>query len=212
MLEIKWYVDFRMPNQPLLSRRDEYSEATRQALLTAAREIFIEQGYQETGIEAISRAARVTRGAFYHHFADKRALLEALVIDIQASAAATVVARARSKAAPWERLRMGATAFLEVCVEPAYRRLVIQEAPAVLGAPRCRAIAEAHAVGLFIGALRELQKIGEFDCDNVELAGRMIAAMICEAALLLADAKHPAQLKRQINTLVERILECFRKG
>lgn len=67
-------------------------------------------------------------------------------------------------------------------------------------------------MGLFIGALHELQKIGEFDCDNVELAGRMIAAMICEAALLLADAKHPAQLKRQINTLIERILECFRKG
>ena len=212
MSQIKWYVDFGMPNQPLLSRRDEYSEATRQALLAAAREIFIEQGYQETGIEAISRAARVTRGAFYHHFADKKALLEALVTDIQASAAATVVARARSKAAPWERLRIGAAAFLEVCVEPGYRRLVIQEAPAVLGAPRCRAIAEAHAVGLFIGALRELQKIGEFDCDNVELAGRMIAAMICEAALLLADAKHPAQLKRQINTLIERILECFRKG
>jgi hypothetical protein len=82
----------------------------------------------------------------------------------------------------------------------------------VLGVPRCRTIAEAHAVGFFIGALRELQKIGEFDCDNVELAGRMIAAMICEAALLLADAKHPAQLKRQIKTIVERILDCFRKG
>jgi AcrR family transcriptional regulator len=201
-----------MPNQPVFSRRDEYSEATRQALVAAAREIFIEQGYQETGIEAISRAARVTRGAFYHHFADKKALLEALVIDIQASAAATVVARAQAKAAPWDRLRIGAAAFLEICVEPAYRRLVIQEAPAVLGASRCRAIAEAHAVGLFIGALRELQKIGQFDCDNVDLAGRMIAAMICEAALLLGDAKHPAQLKRQINTVIHRILKCFRRG
>jgi AcrR family transcriptional regulator len=201
-----------MTDQPVLSRREEYSEATRQALLAAAREIFVQQGYQETGIETISRAARVTRGAFYHHFADKKALLEALVIDIQGSAARTVVARARSKADPWERLRIGAAAFLEVCMEPAYRRLVIQEAPAVLGASRCRAIAEAHAVGLFIAALRELQKIGQFNFENVELAGRMIAAMICEAALLLADAKHPAQLKRQINSIIERILDCFRKG
>jgi hypothetical protein len=60
--------------------------------------------------------------------------------------------------------------------------------------------------------LRELQKIGQFDCDNVDLARRMIAAMICEAALLLADAKHPAQLKRQINTVIDRVLQCFRKG
>ena len=65
---------------------------------------------------------------------------------------------------------------------------------------------------MFIGALRELQKIGEFDCDNVELAGRMIAAMICEAAFLLADAKHPAQVKRQINTVIDWVLECFRRG
>jgi AcrR family transcriptional regulator len=201
-----------MTDHPVLSRREEYSEATRQALLAAAREIFVKQGYQETGVESISRAARVTRGAFYHHFADKKALLEALVIDLQASAAATVVARARSKADPWERLRIGAAAFLEVCMEPAYRRLVIQEAPAVLGASRCRAIAEAHAVGLFIGALGELQKIGQFNFENVELAGRMIAAMICEAALLLADAKHPAPLKRQINSVIKRILDCFRKG
>jgi len=200
-----------MTDQPLLSRREEYSEATRQALLAAAREIFVKQGYQETGIETISRAARVTRGAFYHHFADKKALLEALVIDLQTSAAATVVARARSKADPWERLQIGSVAFLEVCTEPAYRRLVIQEAPAVLGSARCRAIAEAQAVGLFIGALRELQKIGQFNVENVELAGRMIAAMICEAALLLADAKHPAPLKRQINSVIERILDCFRK-
>jgi len=201
-----------MTDQSVLSRREEYSEATRQALLVAAREIFVQQGYQGTGIEAISRAARVTRGAFYHHFADKKALLEALVIDIQGSAASTVVGRARSKADPWQRLRIGAAAFLEVCTEPAYRQLVIQEAPAVLGASRCRAIAEANAVGLFIAALRELQKIGQFNFDNVELAGRMIAAMICEAALLLADAKHPAQLKRQINSVIERILDSFRKG
>jgi AcrR family transcriptional regulator len=200
-----------MTDQPVLSRREEYSEATRQALLAAARELFVQQGYQETGIETISRAARVTRGAFYHHFADKKVLLEALVIDLQGSAASIVVARARSKADPWERLRIGAAAFLEVCMEPAYRRLVIQEAPAVLGAARCQAIAEAHAVGLFIAALRELQKIGQFNFENVELAGRMIAAMICEAALLLADAKHPAQLKRQINLVIERVLDCFRQ-
>jgi hypothetical protein len=67
-------------------------------------------------------------------------------------------------------------------------------------------------MGLFIGGLRERQKIGQFDCNNVDLAGRIIAAMICEAALLLADAKHPAQLKRQINTVIDRVLECFRKG
>ena len=55
-------------SKPERSRREEYTEATRQALLSAGRDIFATEGYQAAGIEAISRAARVTRGAFYHHF------------------------------------------------------------------------------------------------------------------------------------------------
>ena len=67
------------PGKTERSRREEYSDATRQALLEAGRDIFAREGYQAAGIEAISRAARVTRGAFYHHFEDKKALFDAVV-------------------------------------------------------------------------------------------------------------------------------------
>src|SRR5438876_8938836 len=114
-------------------RREKYTEATRRALLAAGRDAFASEGYQAAGIEAISRRARVTRGAFYHHFADKKALFEALVVALQADAAARLVRRAQAAAQPLDRLRQGIRGYLEVCVEPAYRRLVIQDAPAVLG-------------------------------------------------------------------------------
>ena len=74
------------------SRREEYADATRAALLETAREMFTRDGYQETGIEAVARATRVTRGAFYHHFEDKRALFEALVIELQRGAASAIAA------------------------------------------------------------------------------------------------------------------------
>src|SRR5712672_2002357 len=83
--------------EPERSRRDEYTEATRQALLKAGRDIFAKEGYQAAGIEAISRAARVTRGAFYHHFADKQALFDAVVVAMQAEAAARIQARAKAE-------------------------------------------------------------------------------------------------------------------
>lgn len=192
------------------SRREEYSEATRSALIEAAREIFTEQGYQATGVEAIARAARVTRGAFYHHFLDKKALFDALVVELQQRCAAEVVAKARVQAEPWDRLVAGCHAFLEAAVEPGYQRLAIQEAPAALGAARCREIGEAYPFGLMINALTDLKAAGRIEVADPRLAGRMIGAMICEAALLFTDSVDPVALKRDADAVVERTLGAFR--
>ncbi len=198
-----------MSQTPTISRREENAEATRLALLDAAREVFVEAGYQQAGIEAIARKARVTRGAFYHHFADKRALLDALVVALQVEAAARLVKLARSESDGLKRLQEGARVFLEVCMEPAYRRLVIQDAPAVLGSKRCREIAQDYSIGLLIRALGELKATGAIEVENVEMAGRMIGAMICEAALLLEDVKRPKVLERQALEIVQRTLSSI---
>jgi TetR/AcrR family transcriptional repressor of nem operon len=46
---------------------------TREALLRAGLELFLEGGYDFVGTNAILARARVPRGSFYHHFADKQA-------------------------------------------------------------------------------------------------------------------------------------------
>ena len=195
--------------EPIKSRREEYADATRTALLTTAREIFTAEGYQQTGIEAVARAARVTRGAFYHHFDDKQALFEALVIDLQAEAAAKIAAQAQLATNLRAKLSAGAKAFLEVCTEPSYRRLVIQEASAILGIERCREISEAYPYGLLIRAVSALQKQGEFDVENPYLASRMIGAMICEASLHLEQTTDSALLARQATAIIDRVLGAF---
>ena len=198
-----------MREKPQQSRREEYAEATRMALIDAAREIFVEEGFQQAGVEAIARRARVTRGAFYHHFADKQALFEALVVDLQADAAQRLTATARVQGDPFARISAGAKAFLEICLEPAYRRLVIQEAPVVLGSRRSREIGDAYAFGMLGRALVELKAAGSIAIDDAELAGRMIAAMICETAILLGDAPRPKAMKRDALDIIDRVFRAF---
>src|SRR5215216_4926573 len=96
-------------NQPIpeKSRRDEHTEATRQALLAAGRDIFAKEGFEAAGMEAISRAARVTRGAFYHHFADKRALFDTVVVAMQVEAAEKIQAKALTERKVRDRLSAG---------------------------------------------------------------------------------------------------------
>lgn len=198
------------PNARQKSRREEYAGATRQALLSAARALFTDEGYQATNIEAIARSARVTRGAFYYHFADKKAVFDAVVVALQAEAALAVAMRAGPISPPWTQLQVGIDAYLEACAEPAYRRLVIQEAPAILGAARARAIDEAYPLALLMAALKALKLAGELDCEDDDLLSRMLGAMIWEVALLLPDSNAPDQLREDALDVFERVVKAFR--
>jgi AcrR family transcriptional regulator len=201
-----------MKPENIVSRRDENSDATRQALIAAGLELFTSVGYQETGVEAVAKRARVTRGAFYHHFDDKKALLEAVVVMLQSRAAEQLMHPPRVVPKSADRLRVGIERFLEICVEPSYQRIVLQEAPAVLGAPRCREIADMYAFGLFTKALENLQASGDFACSNVFLASRMIGAMVCEAALFIIGSDKPALVKDQACKIVVTAVGAFRPG
>jgi AcrR family transcriptional regulator len=197
------------------SRRDEYTEATRQALLSAGREAFARDGYQAAGIETISRAARVTRGAFYHHFEDKTALFDAVVASMQAGAAAKIKEKAKAKARQnvglWDRLIAGIDTYLDVCLEPAYGRIVVQDAPAVLGNARFRELEEAYPMALLATSLETLKRNGELDFEDIGLLSRMIDAMICKVAVMLPDATDPKKLREHGLQIIGSLLAAFRR-
>src|SRR5262249_1811120 len=109
--------------QPVQSRREMYSEATRAALLEEATALFAARGYAGTSLEDVASASRVTRGAVYHHFASKQALFEA-VLDMQEERAMAVVVTAAAASDPWEAAMLALDAFLDQCCDPTYGRLV----------------------------------------------------------------------------------------
>ncbi len=117
---------------------------TRQALVDAARRLFTDQGYAATGTEEIVAAARVTRGALYHHFHDKTDLFRAVMEQIAGEVAEHLIdaelsrpaasSPEQSTADTWDEIRDGLRAFLDLCVvTDDFQRIVLVEGPAVLG-------------------------------------------------------------------------------
>ncbi len=119
--------------------------ATRQALVGAARELFVEHGYADTGTPQICEATGMTRGALYHHFADKRELFRAVLLEESAQVAQAIRASSAPDAPAREALHRGALAYLGAMAVPGRTRLLLIEGPTVLGPAEMRAMDAAHA-------------------------------------------------------------------
>ena len=122
----------------------ERRAATRDALLAAARSLFAEKGYAETGTPEIVARAGVTRGALYHHYADKADLFRAVVEREHALMATEIEAASSGGDASGEALLAGGNAFLDGLADPGRRRILLIDAPAVLGPEEAAAINGRH--------------------------------------------------------------------
>lgn len=114
--------------------RDRQAEATRELLVGIARERFVEQGYAATAIDDIVQRAGIAKGALYHHFRGKDALFKAVYDAVLDETAEAVIAAALTEDDPWAAVRAGLSAFLDACLQPAFRRVVIIDSVAVLAA------------------------------------------------------------------------------
>jgi AcrR family transcriptional regulator len=176
-------------------------------LLAAARELFAKHGFAATGREQIAELAGVTRGALYHHFGSKELLFRAVVEQLEEELGEKVmIAAARSDDAS-EQLRLGCMAFLDACLEPAVRRVVLVEAPVVLGWDQWREIDARHGLSLVTHALEAVVASGQMTAVAVEPLAHMLLGALNEAAMLVAHAPKPKAARAEVGRTVELVLE-----
>jgi AcrR family transcriptional regulator len=190
--------------------REEQAAATRAELLRVARELFAARGYADVGTEEIVRAAHVTRGALYHHFADKRDLFRAVHNQLADELLATIVARTAGSADPWEALTRGVRAFLDACTDPAVIRISHLDAPAVLGWAEWREIDAQHWLGLVATALQEAMDAELLRRREVQPLAHMLLGAMVEASMLIADAADPEGARREVEGPLLALLEGLR--
>jgi AcrR family transcriptional regulator len=197
---------------PVKSRREQYSEATRAALLETATRMFAERGFAATALDDVATATQVTRGAVYHHFANKKALFEAVFEDMESDAMQRVAAAAAGVTDPWQAAMAALNAFLDRCCDPLYGQLVWHEGPVALGWHGWKQCEEQFTYGLIEQMLRALIDSGDIEPMPVDTTARFAFSLLGAAGMLLADAEEEdkARVREECALVMYRLLRGLR--
>lgn len=178
----------RLLSAPVRRTKAAQRDATTRRLITTARSLFAERGYAETPTESIVRQAGVTRGALYHHFGSKDGLFNAVLDDVQRDIARRVADAAQSQPDPWDQLTAGCHAFLAAALDPEVQRIMLIDAPAILGWEEWRRSDAANAMRLLHDSLLELHGLGQLAVASPESAAHLLSGAMNEAALWIAQS------------------------
>ena len=192
------------------SRREDYTEATRRALLDSAAEAFVDRGFVDASLDEIARAARLTKGALYHHFAGKQDLFRAVFEEVEAEMIEAIRLAGAHESDPWRRMLAGIGAFLDVCLMPRYRRIALEEGPTALGWDLWRQIDEHYSLALVRAPLARLMRAGVLRPQPLDLMARVVLAALTEAGMAVAAAADRPAARREAETLLVELLTGFR--
>jgi AcrR family transcriptional regulator len=183
----------------------ERTGATTSQLLAAAQHLFGRDGFAATSIDAVAAAAGMTKGAAYHHFANKTALFRAVFVRVHEQVAADLERATAAEPDPWSALRRGCRTFLERCLDPGFRRIAQLDGPAVLGWAEVREIQSGHTLRVLAGGLREAAGPSGGDGDP-QVRALIAFGALCEAGMLLARADDPEAALPAVAAEAERLL------
>ncbi len=160
-------------------------------------------------VEDIAREARVTTGALYHHFATKAAVFEAVFEQVHADMLDASVQAAAAAAGPVELLTAAVGAFLDQVLEPEVQRIIITDAPAVLGLARFTELDERYAYAGFVAALQAATDSGALRVDDPGTLARLLLGALTRAGLLIASSAQPKATRDAVAATMHDLISGF---
>jgi AcrR family transcriptional regulator len=193
-------------DQPSPSLRAEQVAQTRAALIVAARRLFARDGFAAASVEDLAREARLTTGALYHHFPTKTALFEAVFEAIHTELMTASIQAAADARDEIELLSLGFEAFLDAVLEPEVQRIIITDAPAVLGLARFTELDERYAFAAISAALGAATAAGLIRVDDPDTLARLLLGALTRGGMLIANSPDPAGTRDAVAASVRSLL------
>lgn len=194
--------------KPARRTQAERREATTSALVDAARELFAQDGYAATSLDAVAAKARVTKGAVYHHFDSKPQLFEAVFareVDRLTAALAAVYARKKD---PWEAFHSGCRAFLDACLDPGLQRIVLVDGYAAIGREAMRR-QEAPLLEAMEVAITRAVDAGRIAPRPAGPLAHFLFGALCETAMIVARAENQGAAQRTAVAELARVMDAL---
>ena len=196
---------------PPVNRHVQRSERTRTELLAAARALFAERGYAAVPIEAVVRAAGVTRGALYHQFTGgKEELFRAVLEEVEEGLIARIATSVGAADDPVAGLHTAIGAALDAALDPEVVRLTLLDAPAVLGWQAWRELGERYGLGLVRATLAAAMDAGSLARASVDPLAQLLLAALEEAMLYVARAEDPQRARAEAGAALGRLVDGLR--
>lgn len=189
--------------------RAEMIAETRAKLVTAARKAFGTIGYAEASMDDFTAEAGLTRGALYHHFGDKKGLLEAVITEIDGEMSARMSAATREAPSRWQGFVDECVAYVEMALEPEIQRIVFRDGPAVLGDITLWP-STSGCVAMLAESLDKLKADGAVIDIDSEVAARLINGASSHAALWIANSPDPRKTSKRAVAGFRALLEGLR--
>jgi AcrR family transcriptional regulator len=207
-LNVSRYREF-VPTKQARRTQAERTEATTTALVDAARELFAQDGYAATSLDAVAAKARVTKGAVYHHFEGKQQLFEAVFAREVERLAAVLPAVYASKQDPWEAFEASCRAFLAECLEPGLQRIMLLDALAAMGWDGVRRM-EAPLLEMMEVAIMRAVKAGRIAPRPAGPLAHFLYGALCETSMNVARADNQKAAYRKAVTELGHVMDGLR--
>ncbi len=192
--------------------RSQHVEATRRAVLAAARSSFGSKGYARTSVDEIAAAARVTKGAVYHHFAGKEALFRAVHAEVEGEAQGRAFAAVDPHQPPVDQIVAMVNGYLDATLDEEIRRITLIDGPALLGleadVPADQRAAQQGARSAIAAAIGR----GELVDVDPDVLTQLIGGLALQCGLLIARAADPDATRAALGQAVDAMLRGLAPG
>jgi AcrR family transcriptional regulator len=168
--------------------------------------LFGQQGFRETPVEDLARAAQVTTGALYHHFPTKTALFEAVFEHAHTELMTASMEAAQDASDDLDELGRGFEAFLDAVLEPDLQRILVLDGPAVLGPARYTELDERYAFAVIVAGLRAATEAGALRVDDPETITRLLLGALTRGAMLIANSADPVSTRHAVASSMRALL------